>query len=188
MPRGPRRASVVQRSAARPGLLRSDEVGSDPVGSDVAERTLRAYVDGETVEVLLELGRSQPDERWAAGRQGTGYAKLDLLRLQLQPELDALVARSLAQLGGRVLGHDVWLLRYPEGTHIPDHRDPNELGDHHRLNLLLAGPGGLRLDGRAIDLRPGDAIVFRPDEVEHSVDAVDEERWVFSVGAVSDAR
>ena len=136
------------------------------------------------ISPLLEWGRDCPESRWQRGRQGTGYMKLDLSVGDVPPFVGTWVERCLAMLVGDPLGHDAWLLRYPAGTHIPAHRDENELGDHHRINVLLEGPGALRIDGVPVELRPGDAIVFRPDQVEHSVDAVECERWVFSVGAV----
>lgn len=155
------------------------------MGGHSLSRILRGYLDSTTADALLAFGRSCPAGAWSAGRQGTGYDKLDLTATPLPVDVAPLIERALAELGGPFVGHDVWLLRYPEGTHIPPHRDENGRGDHHRLNVLLTGPGALRLDGEPVELRAGDAIVFRPDQVNHSVDAVETERWVFSVGAVT---
>lgn len=56
--------------------------------------------------------------RLIKGRQGTGYAKLKLLRSER-------------------LKMDAYILKYPEGSHIPPHTDPVDSNKHYRLNVVL---------------------------------------------------
>ncbi|MEM7246706.1 MAG: 2OG-Fe(II) oxygenase [Acidobacteriota bacterium] len=104
---------------------------------------------------------------WEEGRRGTGYLKRRLFRWRL----------------GR-LGSDAYLLKYPEGSSVPPHRDPVDGGSHYRLNIELrraARGGDFRCDTTIVRL-PRIAL-FRPDRHEHSVSRVEEgTRWVFSVG------
>jgi len=101
--------------------------------------------------------------RWLPGRQGTGYQKLPLLRL---PAVDA------------------YLLRFPEGSHVPRHVDPVPGRRHWRLNVTLVAPGdgGEFVCGRA--WRLGRRVtLFRPDRDVHSVTRVTRgTRVVLSVG------
>jgi len=60
--------------------------------------------------------------RWQKGRQGTGYDKMLLLTLRWP------------------LRFDSYLIRYPEGSEIPPHRDPVQQGRHYRLNIILKPP------------------------------------------------
>jgi hypothetical protein len=36
-----------------------------------------------------------------------------------------------------VIPFDCYLLRFPEGTQIPPHRDPIPSGRHYRLNIIV---------------------------------------------------
>lgn len=120
---------------------------------------------------------------FTAGRQGTGYDKLDLLE---SPTAERLVKKCLKELGDPVL-FDAWLLRYPVGSEIPSHTDPPIPGMCHiRINALaLTSSGGvLYVDGAELSLDGGDAYVFRPDVMRHMVTKVEKnERLVLSVGA-----
>ena len=107
--------------------------------------------------------------RWTRGRQGTGYDKLLLFATPLPVPLD------------------VYLLRYPQGSEIPAHRDPVERGRHYRLNVLVwrAREGG---EFRCADpiFRSGRVALFRPDRSEHAVTRVESgRRYVLSVGWVA---
>jgi hypothetical protein len=57
--------------------------------------------------------------RWEKGRQGTGYDK------------------SLIFVSPFPVPFDCYLLRFPEGTEIPPHRDPVTTGRHYRLNVVI---------------------------------------------------
>ena len=136
---------------------------------------------------LLTAACAALDPPWQRGRQDTGYLKRAVDRDD--PAVGALIERSLATLfPGPRHGHDAWLLRYPDGTHIPPHVDPplRDGARHARLNAVIAAPprgGVLRLDGTVVSLAPGDAVVFYPDQVRHEVSACDGgERWIWSVG------
>jgi hypothetical protein len=65
--------------------------------------------------------------RWEKGRQGTGYDK------------------CLTLASPFPVPFDCYLLRFPEGTEIPPHRDPVAAGRHYRLNIVVkrAPSGGV---------------------------------------------
>lgn len=102
---------------------------------------------------------------WEPGRQGTGYWKKKLWSFWRT---------------------DAYILRYPEGSGVPWHRDPIPGRKHFRLNVVLrcarlggfvvvAGHHGIRLPGRL--------NLFRPDIQAHMVFRVLRgERWVLSFG------
>jgi hypothetical protein len=56
---------------------------------------------------------------WEKGRQNTGYDKL------------------LWAINPFIIPFDCYLLRVPEGTQIPPHRDPVTAGRHYRLNIIV---------------------------------------------------
>lgn len=106
--------------------------------------------------------------RWEPGRQGTGYDKL------------LLVANPL------LIPFDCYLLRFPEGTQIPPHRDPVKSGRHFRLNIIVKrSPSG----GEFVCVDPIFATdrvkFFRSDLCVHSVTrVVGGSRYVLSIGWV----
>ena len=84
------------------------------------------------------------------------------------------------------LPFDSYLLRFPEGSAIPPHRDPLDKGKHYRLNIILKAP---RSGGEFLCASPIYSSkrikFFRPDECEHSVTEVQGgNRYVLSVGWV----
>lgn len=104
--------------------------------------------------------------RWQKGRQGTGYDKMLLFTLSWP------------------LAFDSYLICYPEGSEIPPHTDPVQLGRHYRLNIILKSP---RSGGEFICANPIYSSrrikLFRPDACEHSVTRVQGgSRYVFSLG------
>jgi len=103
--------------------------------------------------------------RWQPGRQGTGYLK-----------------RLLLQRAGPPLPFDLYLLKYPPGTQIPEHTDPVAKGRHYRLNLVLKrGRGGeFRCAAPIVNTRR--VKLFRPDVQPHSVETVLATRYVLSLG------
>lgn len=104
--------------------------------------------------------------RWQSGRQGTGYDKMLLFTLSWP------------------LAFDSYLIRYPEGSEIPPHTDPVQLGRHYRLNVILKSP---RSGGEFVCANPIYSSrrikLFRPDACEHSVTRVEGgSRYVLSLG------
>lgn len=101
------------------------------------------------------------------GRQDSGYLKLRLFQLN------------------RFAKADCYLLKFPEGSCICEHRDPVSDGRHYRLNVVLKRPavGGL-LSCEDPIFRLGERLCFfRPDLSRHSVSKIESgSRWVFSVG------
>lgn len=66
-------------------------------------------------------------------------------------------------------------LYYPAGVQMHRHLDPDPRGDHWRVNVVVRRPargGILLLDDEPVDLRPGDAYIFRADVVPHAVTPV----------------
>jgi hypothetical protein len=130
---------------------------------------------------------------WEVGRQATGYDKFSLLQQHLSDQLPelvrALLSRTLEHLDRPPEGfYDVYLLRYSVGDLVPPHVDPPMFDGaiHLRLNALItqAQRGGrLWLADEAISLETGDAVIFRPDALRHSVERVEAgTRYVWSVG------
>ena len=106
--------------------------------------------------------------RWERGRQRSGYDKMLLLASPFP------------------LPFDCYLLRFPEGSEIPPHRDPVKSGRHFRLNIVLTRPaagGEFVCDNPIID-RPR-IKYFRSDACTHSVTrVVGGSRYVLSIGWV----
>ena len=110
--------------------------------------------------------------RWQRGRQGTGYDKC------------LLVASPFP------VPFDCYLLRFPEGTAIPPHRDPVDGARHFRLNVVVkrAPSGGEFICADPI-LDWGRLKFFRSDLSVHSVtQVVGGSRYVLSVGWALKAR
>jgi hypothetical protein len=110
--------------------------------------------------------------RWRPGRQGTGYRKM-------------LLAEGKCW--------DCYLIDYPPGAGVPDHRDPVPGKQHHRLNITVWGdPRRFAAQTDIVaqvrdefELWLGQRIVrFRPDHITHSVRPSLERRLVLSIGWV----
>jgi hypothetical protein len=104
--------------------------------------------------------------RWNKGRQQSGYWKM-LLATARWP-----------------LPFDIYLLKFPEGTEVPEHTDPAALGRHYRINIVLKSA---RKGGEFICRTPIYANsrikFFRPDACAHSVTRVEQgSRWLLSIG------
>jgi hypothetical protein len=110
--------------------------------------------------------------RWERGRQETGYDKCLLVQSPLP------------------IPFDCYLLRYPDGSEIPPHRDPVSGGRHFRLNIVLkpARSGGhFVCADPLLDLGP--IKLFRSDKSNHSVTrVVGGSRYVLSIGWVLKSR
>lgn len=146
---------------------------------------LPAFLSAPEVAVLRE--RASAAVGWTQGRQGTGYDILPLKQV-LPAGPHTLIARALAQLGTPFQDYwDVYLIWYPDGSHITKHVDDAQHGKRHRrINAVLAhahSGGELWIDGRRIDLAVGDAVRFYPDREVHEVTPVVGTRLLFSVGA-----
>lgn len=65
---------------------------------------------------------------WQGGRQQSGYGKM-----------------LIAESANRILPFDIYLLKYPQGSEIPEHTDPVPKRRHVRINLVLkkARTGGV---------------------------------------------
>lgn len=141
------------------------------------------------IDAMASLGMADTI-LWETGRQGTGYERLALRSLIAHDSLyGRLSDRALRLIGAPHANHwDMWIIRYPDGSHIPPHRDEATVFGlrHRRLNALVRAPragGEFVADGKVVPLAVGDAVLFYPDETEHSVSKVDDVRLIFSVGA-----
>jgi hypothetical protein len=106
--------------------------------------------------------------RWEKGRQNTGYDKL------------------LIAVNPFVIPFDCYLLRFPDGTEIPPHRDPIRAGRHYRINIILkrTPSGGEFICAHPI-FQSSRINVFRSDTSTHSVSrVVGGTRYVLSIGWV----
>lgn len=101
---------------------------------------------------------------WQTGRQNTGYLKKCLW------------------ISRRFL-FDVYLIKYPTGTAIPPHCDLTDLGDHHRLNIIIKRGEGGEFHCEGNYRKWWRFNYFRPDIQRHWVDEVTSgERLVLSIG------
>lgn len=159
-------------------------------------------------EMLKEVA-AEIHSGWTRGRQEGFYFKLDIKELIDQGRYDEDLM-WLSDIGDRGLGelrsftsqsrlHDSWdayLLFYPDGSSIPEHRDPAPEGMKHvRLNAVVRAPsagGALRFtkeDGTVstqynFRLNANEALIFSPSEFVHAVDAVVGPRLVLSLGCL----
>jgi len=105
--------------------------------------------------------------KWQTGRQSSGYSKITLLE-SLWP-----------------LPFDLYLLKFPEGSKIPEHVDAADEGFRHfRLNIILkkSHSGGEFLSESSI-INWSRIKFFRPDVSKHSVtQVVGGSRYVLSFG------
>lgn len=145
---------------------------------------LRAFLSPDEIADLR--ARAAGAEGWTPGRQHTGY---DIVALREElARTQPLVARALAAIGTPFEDYwDAYFIRYADGAGIPPHVDEARHGRRHRrLNAVLeqAPAGGeLVIDGRAIELGVGDAVLFEPGVEVHEVHRVAGSRLLFSVGA-----
>lgn len=104
---------------------------------------------------------------WKTGRQSSGYSKMALLE-SLWP-----------------IPFDLYLLKFPEGSEIPEHVDKVDEGfKHYRLNIILKKSisGGEFLTEKSI-INWSRIKFFRPDISKHSVTkVVGGSRYVLSFG------
>lgn len=107
--------------------------------------------------------------KWEEGRQGTGYLK-----------------KKIFENYSGIL-FDLYLLKFPEGCHIPKHKDEIGFGKkHYRVNIILKGAkkgGKFKINKTILNLPF--IKVFRPDLHEHEVTRVEEgTRYLLSFGLV----
>ena len=104
--------------------------------------------------------------RWKNGRQETGYEKMFL--------------------GGShwPFKFDMYLLKFSEGSEIPEHKDEVSGGRHYRFNIILKKA---KMGGEFKCLNPiletQRIKLFRPDISSHSVSKIiSGNRYVLSIG------
>jgi len=102
---------------------------------------------------------------WAQGRKMTHYYKM-------------------AILSSEKYKFDMYLLKFPTGSYIDNHRDPAPEGmEHHRINFILNKSfkgGKFVIGGKS---QEGRIHKFRPDKFTHKVTKIKEgTRYVFSIG------
>ena len=107
--------------------------------------------------------------QWHKGRQKSGYEKMLLAKAK------------------RPVPFDCYLLRFPEGSEVPWHKDlsPEPGWDHYRINVVLrqAGTGGEFKHRGGPLLNLPRFKFFRPDRIEHAVTKIESgERLVLSFG------
>jgi hypothetical protein len=137
---------------------------------------------------LRKIRSLLPSLSWEEGRQQTGYFKSSV---HGNEQISEIILRCLVYIGASPKsGYDCYLIRYPEGSHIPPHVDDAPFGARHsRLNILVksADFGGiLKVCDEEIEIFDGDAYYFRPDLYEHSVTTIEKgERVILSVGTLN---
>ena len=103
--------------------------------------------------------------------------------------LEHAIAHSRIQMGYEpVADGTVCFFRYPFGGYVNPHKDTLKSGRHMRCNILLhdATAGGIfYIQGEPVKWEPGDAIIYRADELEHRVSKVREgERYLLTIGTI----
>lgn len=104
--------------------------------------------------------------RWQTGRQASGYDKMLLAYNKIGIEFDA------------------YILRFPIGSEIPQHRDLVRHGRHFRLNIILkkSQAGGEFICEKHILNWPR-VKLFRSDLYQHAVTKIEgSPRYVLSIG------
>lgn len=79
----------------------------------------------------------------------------------------------------------MWLVKYPQGSHIPTHLDPVDGFNHYRLNVILqkAELGGEFYSECVLMNLFNRVYLFRPDKSRHGVGKVHlGTRYVLSIG------
>lgn len=107
--------------------------------------------------------------KWVDGRQGTGYKVWKFFSFGEHSKF----------------GADCVVIKYPEGTYIPTHKDKAPEGStSYRLNIILKAPEeGGKFFGKTIFSLGSRVHLFKPSESEHSVSKILKgSRLVFSVG------
>ena len=104
--------------------------------------------------------------RWKKGRENTGYEQLLLF------------------INPFVIPFNCWLLRFPEGSHLPPHRDTLRSGRHFRLNIIVKrSPSGGEFVCADPIFQTRRLKFFRSDTSTHSVTrVVGGSRYVISIG------
>lgn len=129
------------------------------------------------------------EQFWNVGRQGTGYELVSVPRsrfFSILEKLEHKLLESEEEYG------DCYIIRYPEGSCIPEHKDDAPMQtEHHRINCLLqaAEQGGvLTVAESTFSLAAGDAYLFRPDLSVHSVSTVTKgTRYLLTMGILREA-
>jgi hypothetical protein len=97
--------------------------------------------------------------KWEEGRLGSGYFKKKLAEWKF---------------------FDMYLLKFPKGISVPEHRDKVPNKRHYRLNILLKGTDTFKSENVIFKL--GRIVLFRPDLSKHSLDQVPDNVYLFSLG------
>lgn len=142
---------------------------------------------GLALDWIERVKQIAPSLFWRDGLRNSGYRTADAISVE---ELEPLVDLCLQQLAPDAIHSDCCLIRYPNGSSIPLHRDFLRSEDgtretHTRLLVLIEKPesgGELFIEGNYVPLDVGDAVIFRPCEAEHHVTTVVGERLMFGVG------
>lgn len=178
--------------------------------------TYDLFASKSDIAKVEELATDLEPDEWKPGRQGSGYFKYELSDLLPREDsssyrLDFLLrlqCRMLREIQWNATGRyeettgnrasDYWLIYYPEGSHIPWHRDPVPEGKvMYRMNLVISRaekggklgvPNGWVKDERLyVNFDPGQAVLFRPSEVDHTVTLMERGgRLVLSAGKLFD--
>lgn len=104
--------------------------------------------------------------QWVEGQHKTGY-----------------FIYTIARVANRILPFDAYIIKYPEGSSIPPHKDKTKNGKHYRINIIVTHPPGGEFQCENVIYRSRWLNFFRPDIEEHSVTKVEKgTRYVFSIG------
>lgn len=107
--------------------------------------------------------------RWIKGSQPGSYCKMSLIPVWIRESFSC----------------DIWLLRFPSGCSVMNHKDPVDPGKKHiRMNILLKRPPG-PTDSMYIDgpIRKWWRFeIFRPDLYFHGLEPITGSMLMLSLG------
>lgn len=152
------------------------------VNNNSTYKIIKNHLSENEINTLIDI--SNTIIGWSNGRQGTGYKKLCV---KYNESISELIKRSLNVISNVNDLWDAWIIKYPNNSFIPSHKDEASIFGmrHVRVNTILTLPkygGDFILNNEKINLDVGTGIMFYPDDSEHSVSIVNGERLVFSVG------
>jgi hypothetical protein len=141
---------------------------------------------GLGLDFIDQVKQAMPSQVWRDGIRKTGYKTASAVDCS---ELQQLREHCLVHLEPNWTHSDCILIHYPNGSWCPKHKDVLLTGGedniHTRVLIMIQQPesgGELFIEDVLVPLEVGDAVIFRPCEVEHHVTPVVGERLMFGVG------
>lgn len=102
---------------------------------------------------------------------------------QIRDNIDAHVFTFFRYIGSLPLAADMIIIKYNDGSFLPEHKDPLDGFNCYRINFTFNTGHGGELKSDKFIFNSKYLKIFRPDANFHSVSkVVNGTRWVFSLG------